>query len=795
MEFHSVMLNYRVLRRSATAILSILIVFAPVAGQVARGQRQRQAPVDSARVEKAIQASIRHLLGTQLPDGGWPEYSHYRHGVTCLVTLALLNAGLAPDHPQVSRALQRIDGEELSYTYTASLQTMALCAANPAKYATTIDRNAKWLIENQLRDGGWGYGDKRDSGASDPSNSQFALLALHEAQRSGLKLADASWNEVFANAKRYWERFQQDDGSFPYTGTSPRGSMTCAGIASLVIAGAQTDGLESTADQTVMCCGDVDTSKNRIEMAIDWLSRNFTVRHNPNHANRYHLYYMYALERAGRLTGRRYIGDHDWYREGSEQLINITQDQISGKFISGSLDGNEYTETAFALLFLSKGKRQTLISRLKYPGQDSLDWNHHSTAVQNLTAHTEQAWKRDLSWQNVDLEKSTVKELLETPVLFISGTQAAGFTNTQKALLKEYTDQGGFIFVEACNGDGCQGIEFENYFRNLVSEVWDAELEKLPQDHPIWYSEARITPSDLPKDAWIYGVQTCCRLGIVYVPYSLSCRWELNLPYGAKPDYAELVQRDLDTATKLGLNVLAYATGKELQEKLDTVTILEKVDSKTPTRRGVFKFAKLKHNAGYDDAPRAAPNLIQWLNKTNPFRMDSEKLAISITPNNLKKYPLVFMHGRGRLVLSQEERDALRAYLADGDGCIIADAICADEEFAESFRGEMEIITGQQLKPLEISHPAFSEDYGGFDISRVKMIDPDQSGNNVVAATRTIQPRIEVARTGNRISVLFSPLDLSCALESRHSLQCRGYLREDAARIGINLILFAKQQY
>ncbi|MGN6135468.1 MAG: DUF4159 domain-containing protein [Aureliella sp.] len=44
------------------------------------------------------------------------------------------------------------------------------------------------------------------------------------------------------------------------------------------------------------------------------------------------------------------------------------------------------------------------------------------------------------------------------------------------------------------------------------------------------------------------------------------------------------------------------------------------------------------------------------------------------------------------------------------------------------------------------------------------------------------------------MAVVFSPLDMSCALESRHSLQCRGYLREDAARIGINIILFALQQ-
>jgi len=34
---------------------------------------------------------------------------------------------------------------------------------------------------------------------------------------------------------------------------------------------------------------------------------------------------------------------------------------------------------------------------------------------------------------------------------------------------------------------------------------------------------------------------------------------------------------------------------------------------------------------------------------------------------------------------------------------------------------------------------------------------------------------------------------LSCALEKHDSLECRGYTREDAARIGLNVLLYALQ--
>jgi hypothetical protein len=42
--------------------------------------------------------------------------------------------------------------------------------------------------------------------------------------------------------------------------------------------------------------------------------------------------------------------------------------------------------------------------------------------------------------------------------------------------------------------------------------------------------------------------------------------------------------------------------------------------------------------------------------------------------------------------------------------------------------------------------------------------------------------------------VVFSPYDLSCALENQTSISCRSYVREDAARMGMNLILYAMQR-
>lgn len=691
----------------------------------------------------------------------------------------------------MQRALRYLALTELEMVYTVSLQTMAFCAANPNKYAPQIQRNAQWLADAQLDHGGWSY-DQR-GGGGDPSNSQFALLALHEAQRAGTQLPDNTWRKVFSKSQSYWEALQSANGGFSYNGKASSGSMTCAGIASLIIAGSQVDRLEASAGERVSCCGGDNDTASRVQKALQWLGTVFTVDRNPGEGT-WHLYYIYALERAGRLTGQRFIGDHDWYREGVRYLVKFAQDPVQGKIVasSGLHGGNAYSETAFGLLFLAKGKRQIVVSRLKFG--NSPDWNHHSTAIQNLTGHVEQAWKRDLAWQTIDLNRANLRDLLESPVLFISGSNAPRFTPAEKRLLKEYVEeQGGFIFAEACNGSGCDGAAFEDYFRKLVVELFEKPLEKIAPEHPIWFAESRANPADLPEGAWLYGVQTCCRLGVVYCPISLSCRWELNLPYGDKPDYSESVQRELDTATKIGINVLSYATGKELKQKLDSVSILEEVVQETSTDRGLFVMPVLKHNAGADDASRAVPNLIEWLNKENPFQLSSEKRLVSIVPEELEKYPVVFMHGRGELSLSESQRSALRDYLNNG-GFLLANSICADEQFTESFQREMQTILGEPLESMPNNHPLLTDKYYGFDVRQVEVISPDRSGDKITSVQRKTPPLLKMALLNNRMAVVFSPLDLSCALESRHSLQCRGYIRTDAARIGINVILYALQQ-
>ena len=221
-------------------------------------------------------------------------------------------------------------------------------------------------------------------GGGDPSNSQFAMLALYEAERVGVPVKERTWRLVLD----YWLRQQNTDGSwsyFPQRDMPGTGSMTCAGIASVFIAsGRLSAGDAEVTAQGLKCCGQQldDPAVAAIEKALVWLGNNFSVRMNPGPGSlgTWHLYYLYAVERVGRMTSHRFFTSrdfkrYDWYRMGAELLVR-EQDGLNGYWKGdGHAETMPQIGTSFALLFLAKGRRPVLIAKARY-GQTG-DWDRH----------------------------------------------------------------------------------------------------------------------------------------------------------------------------------------------------------------------------------------------------------------------------------------------------------------------------------------------------------------------------------------------------------------------------------
>lgn len=776
------------------------------------GAAPLRAEITAKEVRDALERGVTYLKKQQNPtQGNWPEYESEIGGLTALATLALLSCGEKPDSPEVAKALKYLDAlPPPKRTYAASLQIMAFAAADPKRYKLKITAVAHFLEARQIKSGetkgGWTYS---DANRGDNSNTQFAMLALHEAERAGVKIADETWQL----ALDYWlsKGMQKPDGAFGYIREEPpTGSMTCAAIASLILA---TDRLHpgdaSAVDGQVRCCGN-QPREDEIEQALDWLGRKFTVTSNPNvqgfrgigQSHPWLLYYLYGVERVGRMSGRRFLGSHDWFREGAEFLVNEQRKSIHGNWTgTGIIENNPIVATSFALLFLSKGKRPVVISRLKHSednGGRENDWDSHRRSVQNLTARVEKLWQKDLSWQTIDARHASLQDLLETPVLFVSGSQSLKLTKEQKHNLKEYVNQGGFLFVEACDGNGCNGAEFDKAFRALMTELFpESPLRKLPPDHAVWYAQEVVAPESLPQDAefWLWGLDTCCRTSVVYCPRPLSCYWELVHPYRSIP-IAEPAKSQAEAVMKIGGNVLAYATNRDLKEKLDRPQVAVN-QAKVNAPRGSLTVPKLAHGGGADDAPNALANLLRVVEQKLEIRVNHERRP-PLNGNDplLLDHPLVFMHGRRTFRFNAAERKALKDYL-DRGGFIFADAICASPQFAEAVRTEFKAIypDGNFIR-LPAEHPLLTEEMQGFDLRSVTLRDPLLRIGDDPLKAKLIEtaPLLEALEVDGRIAVVLSPYDISCALEKGASMECKGYITADAAKLGANVILYALQQ-
>ncbi|MGH7136578.1 MAG: hypothetical protein ACREHD_12620, partial [Pirellulales bacterium] len=185
----------------------------------------------------------------------------------------------------------------------------------------------------------WGY----PQAEGDNSNTGFAVWALFEAEQAGMQVERPVWKRTLD----YWINAQNANGSWGYkpqlNGT---GSMTSQGLFCLAAA-AKVLG-EDKPDQP---------AANAIERASAWLARNFSAHVNPGSRGQqgWLYYYLLAGGKAGRILEKVKFGEHDWYAEGSQVLLDAQQRDGYWKG-TGHAEDDPHLATSLALLYLLQGR-------------------------------------------------------------------------------------------------------------------------------------------------------------------------------------------------------------------------------------------------------------------------------------------------------------------------------------------------------------------------------------------------------------------------------------------------------
>jgi len=314
-------------------------------------------------------------------------------GEHVLVALALVhseaNKRFADFNKTLRRFLSRVDPSSLG-TYAAGILCMLINALGDPSYLPLLRKTGRYLVESQGPEGSWNYSLNRLEGpASDPdqgkvlivsggrpldgsvdprsilkrlsppkngkdgdnSVSQYAVLGLRAFSSSGLLVDPSVWKGIVS---AYSSR-QNEDGGWGYVTGNSYGSMTCAGVASLAIALNRLGNKSPQADP-------------RIQRGLKWLADHWSVAENPE-KDEWYFYYLYSVERVGRILGTEFIGDYEWYPLGARKLIDIQRQD--GAWVGSGDEEDVRLATSFALLFLTRATER-LKGELKRGGTGTL---------------------------------------------------------------------------------------------------------------------------------------------------------------------------------------------------------------------------------------------------------------------------------------------------------------------------------------------------------------------------------------------------------------------------------------
>ena len=751
----------------------------------------------SAATDEEIQAAIdkgkAFLYSKQTAAGRWetdPRRVGSDHawnnmqgdsygGFTSAAVYALLASGEDPRDQRIGKAVTFLynaathDPEDVIGIYALGLRANIWPFLPEDRRSKIMSQHDASLISQGMQDGSanfltngmWDYGNgkgvagKHDSGRLDHSVSQYGVLGLWACVENGAEVDKSVWKRIDDS----WRAQQFPDGGWAYSAAPPGSgeetpSMTAAGVATLFITD---DMLNPT--RGVDCHGNI--ANQNIEKGLAWMGTHMEGISGNTYA-------CYGVERIGAASGRRFIGGIDWYQFGAEKIVR--SQAANGSWVGSFPGGEPIPATAFALIFLSRGREPTMINKLQYdiasPTAVPGNWNQRPRDLANLTRWVGNRIEHGLQWRTVALA-SPMSELHDAPILYISGDQSLGFTPEEETKLRDYIVGGGMVVANADCGQS--KTQFADSFEKLGQRLFPgAHFRDLTAAHPLFTNQqypAAIWKS-LPR---VRGLSNGVREMMVLMPeYDASRAWQVR------------AEKTGEIAFQLGADLYLYSIDRQhLGEKAKPFFVDANPDIMAD--RGI-QVGRLIVGENWNPEPGG------WLRLGaifhNLYKLDLDAVPVSLDSNRLSRFKILHLTGTNKFELTPAQRQKLTDYVHNG-GTLVVDAAGGNPDFADAAASELRACFGSAAdqglaQPLDPASPLFN--IPGYKISGVSYRDTYRR-----KAVGTLNaPRLDGITMDNRLAVFYSREDLSAGMVGQPIDGVAGYTPESATDIMRNIVLY-----
>ncbi len=767
----------------------LLLVILVLAGSLtARGEN---LPVDTPlpmisrsplaeRAAAAVERGKQYLLARQHADGCWSENveADPDGGETALVVLALLSSGVDHQTPEMSRAIEFLKKQTSLKTYSLGLRACVFAqlprGSNEAVLKALVGHLQAGMITDQPHMGLYTYFPVKpeSSGDCDYSNSQYGVLGVWYAQEAGMEVPDAYWRRV----EMGWKSGQNKDGGWAYSpdGGDSYASMTAAGAATLFITN---DYLHGPDAFDLMR----PPANLPLQRAVEWLNANFAVDKNvgkdavpqpdetrsfftpvrkPRTVPYWGKYMLFGYERVGEASGLTRFGSHLWFDEGAKYLCDTQLDGGSWPGDGGFGDRITNVNTAYSLLFLSRGRSPVVMQKFKWGNR----WNNRTRDIATYVRFLRHETERHVNWQICDADHGA-DEMRQSPLLWAASDRPMELKDAEAAAVKQYILEGGTLI---CANEG-----HTNNFARSVEALYEQmfppyKFVDLPKD------DAMLTGNFSTK-AWTEPIRVITngvrKLVVVYP--SGDVPWKFQMIAGAPTNRLS----PYTTTANLWVNMLAGADPLPKGES----TWIDR-DESTPAAKEKFEIARLQYDGNWNPEPMGWTRLANLLHNAGEMELTTREVPVEKLDGAVK---LAHMTGTAAFTLKPAEEASMKNYLSHG-GLLLFDAAGGSNEATAAMQGLLvKMFPEAKDAPLPIDHPIYSQHPLASKVSyrRSDQFVPGPGG----------LPRLRGVTLNGKLIAIVSPEDLSAGLVGYPQSGFVGYSPSSSAEVVRAVMRFAAQ--